>query len=378
LDPKAGTPGTRPPPTTGSPSITLADVARAAGVSRSTASLVLRDSSQVADATRARVRAAVEQLGYVYHRGAAHLRSSRSGTIGLLVCEIVNPFYAELTVAVDRVLDQAGYVVFLANTAESVERQLRFIRRMREQGVDGLILCPAAGTPAALLAQLRAWRMPCVQALRHLLAHDGDYVGADYELGVAQATEHLIRLGHRRIAFVGGGLAHSALLERRAGYQAALRRHRLQAGPFLRCEQTRRAGVEAVGALLDGADPPTAVLCYNDMVAFGVMVGLQRRGLQAGRDLAVIGVDDVPEAALAHPALTTVATLPLPTGEEAARLLLRRIADPDGVPERIMLPTRLVVRESCGAMVPAGAAAPRLAAARRHGRHSPAPNAAEG
>jgi len=329
-------------------------------VSRSTASLVLRDSSQVADATRARVRAAVEQLGYVYHRGAAHLRSSRSGTIGLLVCEIVNPFYAELTVAVDRVLDQAGYVVFLANTAESVERQLRFIRRMREQGVDGLILCPAAGTPAALLAQLRAWRMPCVQALRHLLAHDGDYVGADYELGVAQATEHLIRLGHRRIAFVGGGLAHSALLERRAGYQAALRRHRLQAGPFLRCEQTRRAGVEAVGALLDGADPPTAVLCYNDMVAFGVMV------------------DDVPEAALAHPALTTVATLPLPTGEEAARLLLRRIADPDGVPERIMLPTRLVVRESCGAMVPAGAAAPRLAAARRHGRHSPAPNAAEG
>ncbi|PWC37405.1 LacI family DNA-binding transcriptional regulator [Azospirillum sp. TSO35-2] len=328
--------------------ITLTEVADHAGVSRSTVSLVLRGSPLVAADTRERVQAAIAALGYIYNRGAATLRAARTQTAGLLVCEINNPFYAELTAGVDDVLDTEGFVAFIANTAESPERQDRFLQRMREHNVDGVILCPAAGTSPDLLDRLRRWDLPFVQALRFVSARDSDYAGVDYQAGVETVTDHLVGLGHRRIAFVGGNLDHSAYAARRAGFAAAMRRHGLSDDLVLRCPLTRRAGAEVVGPLLDRPEPPTAALCYNDVLALGLLLGLEARGLRAGRDLAVTGFDDVPEAALSRPALTTVATSARQIGQEAARLLLRRIADPQGPPERIILPSRLVVRASCG------------------------------
>lgn len=333
--------------------LTLREVAARAGVSRATASLVLRESPLVAAETRARVRAAVDALGYTYNRGAATLRARRSMTIGLLVTELTNPFFAELALGVDAVMDASGYVSFLVGTEECLGRQERFLRRMREQGVDGVVLCPAAGTAPELIRRLQEWRMPCVQAMRQVLPGageaEGDHAAADNRFGVEQVVEHLVGIGHRRIAYVGGELSHSVSRARRAGFEAAMRRHGLDTGPLLKGPPTRHAGAEAVGALLDGPRPPTAVVCFNDLVAFGVMLGLERRGLRAGRDMAVTGVDDLPEAALREPGLTTVATLPRLVGEEAGRLLLRRIADPDRPPERVILPARLVVRGSCGA-----------------------------
>ncbi|MGQ9371570.1 LacI family DNA-binding transcriptional regulator [Azospirillum sp. ST 5-10] len=328
--------------------VTLQDVAADAGVSRSTVSLVLRESPLVAEETRRRVLASMEALGYVYNRGAANLRASGSKTVGLLVTNIANPFFAELTAGVDHVMDAAGVAVFLANTTEALDKQERFLRRMREQNVDGVILCPAAGSDKDLVARMRQWRMPCIQTLRYLEARDGDYAGCDYRLGMVMAAEHLIRLGHRRIALVGGELVHSALTDRRAGFADALRRHGLPADLVLRTPLTRRAGAEAVTALLDRPDPPSAAIAFNDVVAFGMLGGLADRGLEVGRDFAVCGFDDVPDAALSRPALTTVSTQPFQIGKEAAKLLLRRIADPDGAPERVILPTRLIVRESCG------------------------------
>jgi LacI family transcriptional regulator len=167
-----------------------------------------------------------------------------------------------------------------------------------------------------------------------------------------QVTEHLIRLGHRRIAFIGGNKAHSAMAARQAGFTAAMQRHGLSTDTILKIPLTRRAGTDAIGALLARSKAPTAAVCFNDVVALGVMVGLQQRGLLPGRDFAVTGVDDLPEAAVNYPTLTTVATSPRQIGEAAATLLLRRIAEPDGGPERVILPTRLVVRESCGALMP--------------------------
>lgn len=338
-------------------SVTLTEVAGHAGVSRSTVSLVLRGSPLVAAETRERVQAAMAALGYIYNRGAANLRAARTHTVGLLVCELNNPFYAELTAGVDDVLDTEGFVAFIANTAEQPERQDRFLQRMREHNVDGVILCPAAGTTAELLDRLDRWRLPCVQALRFVsdgFVRDGgrDYAGVDYQAGMETVTEHLISLGHRRIAFVGGTLDHSAYAARHAGFTAAMRRHGLADDLVLRCPLTRRSGAEVVKVLFDRAEPPTAALCYNDVVALGLMLGLEARGLRAGRDLAVTGFDDVPEAALSRPALTTVATSARQIGQEAARLLLRRLADPQGPPERIILPSRLVVRQSCGVPSP--------------------------
>lgn len=337
--------------------VTLVDVAKRAGVSRATASLVLRNSPMVADKTRDRVRAAMEELGYVYNRGAANLRAGRTHTVGLLVCDINNPFFAEMTAGVDAALSEAGWVAFMANSAESPERQDQFLQRMREHNVDGVIVCPAAGTSPDLPERLRRWELPCVQALR-FVSRDGDYAGVDYEFGIEQVASHLIRLGHRRIALAGGDRMHSATQARYRGFKAALERNGLDGSLIVRSPLTRRGGIDAINALLDRPDPPTAVVCFNDVVAFGVMLGLEARGLRAGRDIAVTGFDDVPDACLSRPPLTTVATSAYHVGEEAARLLLRRLADPQHTPEQVILPTRLVVRESCGAKAAASGESP--------------------
>lgn len=328
--------------------VTLQDVAGRAGVSRSTVSLVLRDSPLVAGTTRARVFAAIAATGYVYNRGAANLRANHTKTIGLALCDITNPFFGELAAGVDEVLDAAGYAAFLVNTGESLDKQERFFQRMREQSVDGVIICPAPGTGADLIERLREWNLPCVQTPRHVSAREGNYAGVDFQLGMELVTEHLIRLGHRRIALVGGEYIHSAMIDRRTAFARAMTRHGLATDLIVKCPLDRRTGADVVGALLERSDPATAAIGVNDTIAFGMMTGLRDRGLEPGVDFAVAGFDDVPEAAMARPALTTVSTQPHLIGKEAAALLLRRIADPSGPCERVILPTRLIIRESCG------------------------------
>ncbi len=328
---------------------TLKDIARHAGVSPATVSLVIRNSPLVAKPTRQRVLSSIDMLGYVYDRSAANLRSRSTHTIGLVVCEITNPFYAELTAGIDDTLDRAGWVAFLANTAELPVRQDRFIARMREHRVDGLLLAPAEGTSPAIIDRLRQQGLPVVQMLRRLGRRSADHVSADFRLGMTLAAEHLIRLGHKRIAFVGGARRISPARDRAEAFRETLSRYGLAVGPIVNCLPTREEGARAVERLIqDKRTDPTAVLCYNDLCAFGVMLGLADRGLAAGRDVAVIGFDNIPEAALYRPALTTIAIGARQIGEEAANLLLRRIAAPNGAPESIVLPPRLIVRSSCG------------------------------
>jgi LacI family transcriptional regulator len=328
---------------------TLKDIARHAGVSPATVSLVIRNSPLVATSTRERVQASIGSLGYVYDRSAANLRARLTHTIGLLVCEITNPFYAELTAGIDEALDRAGWVAFLANTAESPARQDRFIARMREHRVDGLLLAPAEGTSPAIIERMRQQGLPVVQMLRRLGKHSADHVSADFRLGMTLATEHLIQLGHKRIGFVGGARRISPARDRAQAFRETLARYGLPIGPIVNCLPTREDGARAVETLLRGKPTdPTAVICHNDLCALGVMLGLADRGLAAGRDLAVIGFDNIAEAALHRPALTTVAIGGHQIGEEAAKLLLRRIKTPGGEPETIVLPPRLIVRSSCG------------------------------
>lgn len=338
--------------------ITLTDVARHAGVSRATVSLVLRDSPLIPAATKARVRLAVEAVGYLYNRGAATMRGSGTKTIGLLVNQIDNPFFSELTAGVSAALDAAGYIAFLSVTEDDSARQERAILRLREHGVDGLILCPAVGTKPEHIGQLAKVGMPVVQIMRFVAGSTGDYAGPDNEPGMALLTEHLIGLGHRSFAYVGGLLAHSANRQRIAGVTGALRRHGLAEPVFVREEGTRLGGMQAAARLWAMKERPTAIICGNDVIAFGTMMGLQQRGLVIGRDVAVTGVGDVPEAAAWQPGLTTLATSPRGIGREAARLLLRRIHDPNAGAEQVALATNLVVRESCGSQV-AGAVRPR-------------------
>ena len=256
--------------------MTLLEVARDAGVSRATASLVLRGSDLVADETRERVLASMRKLGYVYHRGAASLRTQRSNTIGLIVPDVTNPFFAEMTVGIEERLDQAQHVVLLGNTAETLSKQERLLAMMQEYRADGVLLCPATGTSAETIVRLRQGRLPFVLFTRYVEGVEADYVGADNLRGAELATEHLIALGHQRIAFVGGPANSSARRDRLQGYRNALVRHGLPIDPTLQLTSptTREGGHQAIRTLLERADPPTAVLCYNDIVAFGVLLGL--------------------------------------------------------------------------------------------------------
>lgn len=337
-------------PAAGSHRVTLKDVAAHAGMSRATVSLVLRKSPLVKAETRAKVEAAMAALGYVYNRRAANLRSGASRTLGLVLCEITTPNYSQLTAGIDDVLDREGYMAFIANTVEDAARQRRVLVRMQEHGVDGIVVVPAENTRADALEAGHCAGMPCVLAQRRVEGFPADYVGPDYAAGMELVTEHLISLGHTRIGFVGGVRRIAPLAERLAGFHRALRRHRLKSGPVVPCPVLDRASGYAAGReLFARADYPSAVVCYNDIVAFGVMLALSERGLVPGRDVAVVGCDDVDEAGLHRPALTTFTTDPRVVGREAARLILRRIENPDRPREEIIVPPRLVIRQSCGA-----------------------------
>ena len=328
---------------------TVKDIARHAGVSAATVSLVLRNSPLVAEATRAGVQASIDSLGYVYHRAAANLRGRLTHTVGLVICEITNPFYAELAAGIDDALDHAGWVAFIANTAKSPIRQGRFIGRMREHRVDGILLAPAEGTSPEVVDDLGRQGVPVVQMLRRVGRQSANYVSADFQLGMTLAAEHLIRLGHKRIAFVGAARRVSPARDRTEAFRETLLRSGLPVGPIVNCLPTREGGAVAAGELFrERSNAPTAVLCHNDLCALGVMLGLADLGLAPGLDVAVIGFDNIPEGAMHRPALTTVAIGARQIGEEAARLLLRRIKSPGASPETIILPPKLVIRSSCG------------------------------
>ncbi|HTW26717.1 MAG TPA: LacI family DNA-binding transcriptional regulator [Acetobacteraceae bacterium] len=336
---------------------TIRDIARAAGVSKSTVSLVLNGSDLVKPQTRARVTEAMQALGYVYNRSAARLRGAGNPVIGMVINDLANPFYTELAIGIERGCQTAAVVPFLANTAESPVRQAQVIRSMREHGASGLILAPALDTDAAQLDALTG-ALPVVFAMRHPRGARGSAVMPDNRGGARTATAHLIALGHRRIAFLGGMPGMAVRGERQAGYRDALRAAGIAFDPALVADArpTREGGRTALAQVLALADPPTACLAYNDVVAIGTLHALADRGRVAGRDFAVVGFDDIAEARQMSPPLTTIAVNGEGLGERAARLLLRLIEQPGAKDEIVIGATQLVVRQSCGARLTAGAA----------------------
>ncbi|MBV8768981.1 MAG: LacI family DNA-binding transcriptional regulator [Hyphomicrobiales bacterium] len=329
---------------------TLRELAVHAGVSRATASLVLRKSPLVAERTRLRVRESMAALGYVYNRSAANFRTQRTQTVGVAVTELVNPYFSELTAAIERALVKAGRTVFLSNSSEDPAVQEGFIATMREYNAEGLIICPTQGSKPRTLRRLTEFGMPCVLISRNVPGSGLDYAGNDHRLGLFLSTEHLVSLGHRRIALVGANELISTGVERRQGYEQALAASGIAVDRELILEgpSTRSFGAQAVKTLLATRDPPTASVCFNDVIAFGVMLGLRQLGLEPGRDFAVAGCDDIAEAALWTPALTSISVDTLGMGEAAARLVLERSAEFSLPRRQVVLSPRLIVRASSG------------------------------
>lgn len=333
--------------------VVLTDVARVAGVSTATVSLALQKNPRISLPTREKVVRAVEQTGYRYNRVAAKLRTGQSKTIGLMITDITNPYFASMAAGVETELDRYGYMTFLVNSGDDHARQLRQLESLREHGVDGILLSPADGTGVSTVSDLLQNGIPVVQVSRWIAHEKCDVVAPDNVDIAAQATRHLLALGHRKIAFLGGMENLSARVERINGYRHALAEAGITPEPELMptAAPTRANGASLLRTMISRSDPPTAALCYHDLMAFGAMEAARDTGLEVGRDFAIIGFDNVAEAALSGPPLTTAHIDAEEIGRTAASRLLARISGDDGSPERIIIPAHLVIRRSCGAGV---------------------------
>lgn len=326
--------------------VTLQRLATALGLSTATISLALRDSQVVAEATRERVREAAREHGYVYNRSAASLRTARTNILAVGFHDITNPYFAELLTAIEEAAARAGRTILLGTYAENLERQTRMLATFREYRPDGIVFCPAGGTLPEPVLDIVADGIPVVQVSREVEGIGLDFVGSDDARGAAIAVDHLVALGHRRIGMIGGTATISTGKWRHRSYRESLARHGLPFDPDLIFHGfgTRETGLKGLLHLLDRPDPPTAAVCFNDLTAFGAMLGLRHRGREAGRGFSLVGCDDVKEAAQWFPGLTTIRNRQDEMGARAADLLLKRIADPGAPTERILLEPSLVVR----------------------------------
>jgi LacI family transcriptional regulator len=329
--------------------VTLKDVAEACGLSRSAVSLVVQDSPRVSEETKARVRKAMVQMGYVYDRGAANLRTRRSMTVGLIVTNVRNPYFAELTMAIEHGLQDAGYTVLQGYTHDEWERQDRMIAAMVEHRTDGVILLPAADTDGKSLQMLKSPQgTPTVLIARQIKGYDADYTGVDNVQAGELLGEHLRTLGARSVAFIGGPAESTAREDRYRGLARALKRGGVALSPrgAYSAPSTGMDGERITLEMLRSGQQPDVIVAYSDAVAAGALHALRDSGLKAGTDVAVAGFDDLADTRYQSPPLTSVATFPSETGARAARLLLARIEDPQRPSETVILAPRLSIRES--------------------------------
>lgn len=334
--------------------IKLSTIAESLGLSTATISLALRDSPLVAQDTRERIKAQARAMGYIYNRRAASLRTSRSGIIGVVVHDIMNPFYGEILKAIEGELDRRSHTFILSNHYDSVDKQRSFIETLLQLGGDGVIMSPAIGTPREDVELAENNGMPAILVARSMEGSDLPTFRGDDSYGTSLATNHLIGLGHRTIAMVGGTDQTSTGRDRYQGYVNALRKANIEVDPGLRIPgpRSKQAGFEAATQFLALPQKPTAAVCWNDLVAIGFMNGIARAGLLAGRDISVTGYDDLEEAEIATPALTTVWNGQDEVGRLAARALLDKLSgshEPDGLH---LIKPEIRIRQSTGPVRP--------------------------
>jgi len=325
--------------------VTLQIIADRLAVSTATVSLALRGSPLVAEATRARVQQTARELGYSYNRSAASLRTDRTNILGVGFHDITNPYFAELLAAIEETTTANGRSILLGTYGENLERQDRVLDTLTEYRPDGMILCVAGGSTPETFTRLVAAGVPIVQLSREV-STDLDFVGSDDRHGTILAMEHLIDLGHRRIAFICENQRISTGRNRYRGYCEVLARNGIAVDPSLvySAYGTRENGSKGIQAVLDAPDPPTAAVCMNDIAAFGAMLGLRHRGREAGIDFSIVGCDDVQEAAQWYPALTTIRNFQDEMGRKSAEFLIARIAEPAAPRRRLLLTPSLVLR----------------------------------
>jgi LacI family transcriptional regulator len=324
---------------------TIIDVATLAGVSKSTVSLVLQQSPLVKAETREDVRRAMAELGYVYNRAAANLRSSNAGLIGVVINDLRNPFFTEFATSLQMALSARGYATVLANTDEDPALQAQVVGAMLEHGVSALIISPAYGDATAFDAIARA-NVPTLQVLRQVVPTQRfPFAAPDYPTGSRLATEHLLQQGARHIAFVGGLEGRAVTQLRMSGYLATLLAHDLK--PLhLPGRPGRAFGREAARRLSDEHPSVDAVLCFNDLTALGLLTGCTEQGRSIGQSLKIVGFDDIEDCAQVYPSLSSVRCDIAGFGRKMAETVLEWLENDRRPPPETATPVTLIPRAS--------------------------------
>jgi LacI family transcriptional regulator len=326
---------------------TIIDVAREAGVSKSTVSLVLQNSAMVRAETRDDVRRAMAELGYVYNRAAATLRSSNAGLIGLVINDLRNPFFTEFATSLQMALSAKGYATVIANTDEDPALQAQVVGAMLEHGVSALVLSSAYGDVSATFDAITRAGVPTMQVLRRAAPDQAEapFAVPDYTAGSRMATEHLLALGSRRVAFIGGLEGREVTVSRMSGYLSVLDAAGI--APLHMPGRPGRAFGREVAAQLAREHPDVdAALCFNDLVALGLLAGCAELGRKVGRDLRIVGFDDIEECSQVWPALTSVSCDVATFGRSMAAKVLRWLEDGTPPPAEIVTPVTLISRAS--------------------------------
>ncbi len=323
---------------------TIHDVAREAGVSKSTVSLVLQASPQVKAETRDVVRQAMARIGYVYNRSAANLRSSRVGLIGLVINDLRNPFFTEFATSIQMALSERGFATVIANTDEDVALQAQVVASMIEHGVSALVISPAYGAGAAGFDQLARAGLPVLQVLRRA-SPDFPFAAPDFARGSRLAALHLVLRGAKRIAFAGGVEGRPVTMERMAGYRDVMAETG-QRPLVLSGRASRDFGRRVARELAHNHPDVDAVICFNDLVALGILSGAAELGRKVGPDFRVVGFDDIEECEQCFPKLTSVHCDVAGFGRSAAEMILTWLDDGTAPPDETRRDVRLVARAS--------------------------------
>ena len=325
----------------------IAEIARRANVSTATVSRTLNQSGPVKAATARKVWRAVTALNYYPNSHARALVSGRSHLIGLIVSDITNPFFPELIRSFEKLAADHRYDLLVTSTDYETARMTACLRRMLERKVDGVAMMTSE-MDIGLIRELSRRGVPIVFMDVGQVGPKMSHVSIDYANGIQQAVDHLVALGHSRIAFISGPLDLHSARTRRQAFIDGMRRHHLKPDPQLIREGTHTAegGEKAMAALLKLKRLPTAVAASNDWTAIGALHAIDRAGLRVPGDISLVGFDDIPLVSYTNPALTTVRTSASAVGATAFNALFALIGEerPEGAVYQV--PTRLVPRES--------------------------------
>lgn len=330
--------------------VTLRDIAREAGVSINTVSRALNGKPDVSEATRALVQAVAARLDYRPNQLARGLRQQRTATIGVVIADVANPFFAEVVKGIERAAYQEGYSIILANTEEDQDRESRAVRTLVERQVDGILIAPAQRSDETV-RYLMQRQVRFVLLARFFEGLDAPAVVNDDREGARLAVRHLLQRGHRDILYLNGPPYNSSARLRLSGYRDALEEAGIPFRPSLVLTTDARSagGYAAIQQALAAGLRFTAVFCFSDYVSFGAIKALRQAGLSIPSDVAVMGYDDIDLAEIVEPALSTVHVAKTRLGQVAAHMLMGMIGGSEGRAERpgmVVLAPQVVIRES--------------------------------